>query len=103
MAFDENFKKLPRVFIFIGQQRCTMVGRLASGPSCPRFDSQRSQKNSEEKIIDVVKVNPMVSMTVFLADLVGQNQSQSSGSIIFLLSAKKTMMVVFSVKGVGVH
>ena len=34
-----------------------MVSILASGPSCPGFDSQRSQIFSEEKIADVAEVN----------------------------------------------
>ena len=34
-----------------------MVGILASGPSCPGFNSQHSQKNSQEQIVDVAEVN----------------------------------------------
>ena len=34
-----------------------MVSILASRPSRPRFDSQRSQKNSEETIVNVAEVN----------------------------------------------
>ena len=33
-----------------------MVSILASGPICPRFESQRSQKKSEEKIVNGVGV-----------------------------------------------
>ena len=32
---------------------------LASGPSCPRFDAQHSQKISEEKVVDVAEVNQL--------------------------------------------
>ena len=39
------------------RQRSTMVSILASGPSCPGFNSQCTPKNSEEKIVNVVKVN----------------------------------------------
>ena len=39
-------------------QHGTMVSRLASGPSCPRFDSQHSQKEFQKKIIvNVAEVN----------------------------------------------
>ena len=38
-------------------QHSTMVSKLASGPSCTRFDSQHSQKNFRGKIIDVAEVN----------------------------------------------
>ena len=34
-----------------------MVCRLASGPSCPGFDSQRSQKISEEKLPMLQRLN----------------------------------------------
>ena len=33
-----------------------MVGILASGPSCPGFDSKHSQKKLREKIVDVAEV-----------------------------------------------
>ena len=39
------------------EQHCTMVSILATGPSCPRFDSQHSQKFGEEKIVNVSEVN----------------------------------------------
>ena len=41
-------------------QHSTMVGILASGLSCPRFDSQRSPKTFQRKqIVDVVAVNQL--------------------------------------------
>ena len=36
-----------------------MVSILASRPSCPRFDSQRSQKNFRGKIVNVAEVNQL--------------------------------------------
>ena len=39
-----------------------MVSILASGPNCPRFDSQCSKKISEEIIIDVAEVNQWLSL-----------------------------------------
>ena len=40
-----------------GGQHSTMVSKLASGPSCTRFDSQHSQKKFRGKIIDVAEIN----------------------------------------------
>ena len=34
-----------------------MVSKLASGPSCPGFDSQHYQKHLDEKVVDVAVVN----------------------------------------------
>ena len=34
-----------------------MVSILALGPSCPRFDSQYSQKMFQGKIVDVAELN----------------------------------------------
>ena len=42
-----NFDKRQRTEV----DHSTMVSILASGPSCPGFDSQHSQKNSEKKLL----------------------------------------------------
>ena len=37
-------------------QHSTVVGTLAPGTNCPGFDSQHSQKISEETIVDAAEV-----------------------------------------------
>ena len=39
-----------------------MVTILDSSPRCPGFDSQHSQKCSEEKIVDIAEVNQWHSL-----------------------------------------
>ena len=39
------------------EQLSTMVSILASGPSCPGFDSQHSLKNFRGKNVNVAEVN----------------------------------------------
>ena len=40
-----------------GGQYSTIVNRLASAPSCPRFNSQHSQNYFRGKIINIAEVN----------------------------------------------
>ena len=42
----------------VGGRGSTMVGILAFGPTCPRFDSKHPRISLEEKIIDVAEINP---------------------------------------------
>ena len=44
-------------FVQLRVQHSTMVSRLASGYSCPRFDSQHSQNYFRRKIVGVAEVN----------------------------------------------
>ena len=43
-------------------QHSTIVGIIASGPSCPGFDSQHSQKKFKVKIVNVSEFNQQCSL-----------------------------------------